>query len=212
MPITQPKRDNPLMRRYFRVIELAGKQLAKKCGVFHPQIYMARTRNVGADNAEKITRRMARMLGLSESEHLELKAEIMDYPGDQVRAYFGSSKSAVKLLDVPEPTALELLNAEKSVTHKSGMRALAKLRGIGAPQIVTLSVEMRLMPPSERPRGPIPTTCTLPKLSSRELRGETAYRSASGRPMRCSREAAPCSRKSGRGPVLAKGRAQCSPR
>ena len=42
---------------------------------------MARTRNVGLDNAEKITRRMARMLGLSESEPLELKAEIMDYPG-----------------------------------------------------------------------------------------------------------------------------------
>src|SRR5215217_5980142 len=120
MPITEPKRDNPLMRRYFRVIELASKQLAKKCGVFHSQIYMARTRNVGLDNAEKITRSMAPTLGFSESEPLELKAEIMDYPGDQVPAYFGSSKSAMKLLDVPEHTALEHLNAEKSVTHKSG--------------------------------------------------------------------------------------------
>jgi hypothetical protein len=49
----------------------------------------------GADNAEKIARGMALMLSLSENERLELKAEIMGYPGDQVRAYFGSSKSTM---------------------------------------------------------------------------------------------------------------------
>src|SRR5215218_2990600 len=114
MPITQPKRDNPLMRRYFQEIGLSGKRLAKKCGVSHSQIYMARTRNVGADNAEKIAHGIALMLSFSENERLELKAEIMGYPGDLVRAYFGSSKSAMKLLDVPEPTDLELINVEKS--------------------------------------------------------------------------------------------------
>ena len=48
------------------------------CGVFDSPIYMARTRNVDSDNAEKITRSLVRMLGISESELLKLKAEIMD--------------------------------------------------------------------------------------------------------------------------------------
>jgi hypothetical protein len=77
MPLTQPERDNPLMRRYFHEIGLPGKQLAKRCDVSHSQIYMARKRNVGANNAEKISRRVALILGLSEQEKLELKAEIM---------------------------------------------------------------------------------------------------------------------------------------
>jgi DnaJ-domain-containing protein 1 len=77
MPLTQPERDNPLMRRYFREIGLPGKQLAKRCDVSHSQTYMARKRNVGANNAEKISRRVALILGLSEQEKLELKAEIM---------------------------------------------------------------------------------------------------------------------------------------
>jgi hypothetical protein len=75
MPLTQPERDNPLMRRYFREIGLPGKQLAKRCDVSHSQTYMARKRNVGANNAEKISRRVALILGLSEQEKLELKAE-----------------------------------------------------------------------------------------------------------------------------------------
>jgi hypothetical protein len=48
MPLTQPERDNPLMRRYFDEIGLPGKRLAERCGVSHSQIYMARNRNVGA--------------------------------------------------------------------------------------------------------------------------------------------------------------------
>jgi hypothetical protein len=55
------------MRRCFEEIDLSGKRLAKKCGVSHSQIYMARKHNVGPDNAEKIARRMALMLGLRES-------------------------------------------------------------------------------------------------------------------------------------------------
>jgi len=44
------------MRRYFQEINMPGARLARRCGVSHSQIYMARTRNVGADNAEKISR------------------------------------------------------------------------------------------------------------------------------------------------------------
>jgi hypothetical protein len=81
MPLTQPERDNPLMRRYFREVGLSGKQLAKRCGVAYSQIYMARTHNVGADNAQKISRTVALILGLSERDRLELKAEIIGVPG-----------------------------------------------------------------------------------------------------------------------------------
>ena len=41
-------------------------QLAKRCGVAYSQIYMAHTHNVGADNAQKISRTVALILGLSE--------------------------------------------------------------------------------------------------------------------------------------------------
>ena len=80
MPLTQPKRDNPLMNRYFREINLPGKRLAKRCGVSHSQVYMARTRNVGPDNAEKISRGVANILGLSEKDRLLLKSEIIGEP------------------------------------------------------------------------------------------------------------------------------------
>jgi hypothetical protein len=76
MPLTQPERDNPLMRRYFDEIGLPGKRLAQRCGVSHSQIYIARTRNVGADNARKIARGMGSMLGLSDRERPGLAAEI----------------------------------------------------------------------------------------------------------------------------------------
>jgi hypothetical protein len=155
MPLTQPERDNPLMRRYFREIGLPGQQLAKRCGVSHSQIYMARKRNVGANNARKIARGVARILGLSDGERLELAAGIMGHPGEMVRAYLGSQADAMRFLRVPEHTASELISEEKSVTHQSGTRALARLREMGAPDVVVGSVERRLMPPPERPRGVI---------------------------------------------------------
>jgi transcriptional regulator with XRE-family HTH domain len=141
------------MRRYFQQINLPGKQLAKRCGVSHSQIYMARRRNVGADNAEKISGGMARILGLSEEERLELKAEIMGHPGDLLRAWFGGEVMAARMLDVSVPVAAEILDEEKSITHKSGTRALAKLREMRAPAFVVESVERRVKPPPERPPG-----------------------------------------------------------
>ena len=151
--MTQPERDNPLMRRYFREIGLPGKRLAERCGVSHSQIYMARTRNVGADNAEKVTRGVASLLGLTEAGRLELKAEIMGRPGEPVRAWFGDPEKAARLLGIPRAVAEEVLDEEKSVTHGSGTRALEKLREMDAPPFVVGSVERRLMPPPEPRRG-----------------------------------------------------------
>ena len=97
MPLTQPKRDNPLMRRYFDEIGLPGERLAERCGVSYSQVYMARTRNVGADNARKIARGMANILGLSDRELLELLAEIMGHPGNTVRGRRGNPTRAARL-------------------------------------------------------------------------------------------------------------------
>ena len=153
MPLTQPKRNNPLMGHYFRLINLPGKRLAWRCGVAHSQIYMARTRNVGADNAEKISRGMALILALPETKRLELKAEIMGRPGDLMRAALGDPEKAARLLGVPWSVAEEILDEEKTITHRSGVRALQRLKEMGAPAFVLESVDRRLMPPPERPPG-----------------------------------------------------------
>ena len=153
MPLTQPERDNPLMNRYFREINLPGKRLAKRCDVSHSQVYMARRRNVGPDNAEKISRGVANILGLSERERLELKAEIMGHPENLLWAWFGGPARASRLLKVPEPTAREILDPGKSITHKSGSRALDKLRRMEAPEFVIESVDRRLLAPPEPRRG-----------------------------------------------------------
>lgn len=167
MPLTQPERDNPLMRRYFREINLSNKRLARRCGVSHSQIYMARTRNVGPDNAEKISRGVANILAFSEEDRLLLKAEIMGYPGNLLRAWLGSVLDVARLLDVPEPTAAEILDPGKTITHKSGKRALRALREMRAPDPVIESVDRRLMPPPERRRGVITHDLHGPGLSAR---------------------------------------------
>jgi hypothetical protein len=180
MPLAQPKRYNPLMANYFRVINMPGARLAKRCGVSHSQVYMARTRNVGADNAEKIVRGMTMILGLSEAERLELKAEIMGHPGEIVRAYLGDSKKAARLLNIPEPTAREILDPGKSITHKSGTWALDKLREMGAPAFVIESVDRRLMPPPEPRRGRIAHDLHGPELGRRYVRTKASL--ATGKP------------------------------
>lgn len=43
---------------------------------------MARTRNVGPGNSEKMSRGVASILGLSEDDRLLLKVEIIGYPGN----------------------------------------------------------------------------------------------------------------------------------
>jgi hypothetical protein len=116
-------------------------------------MYMARKRNVGADNAEKISRGMASILGLSEEERLRLKAEIMGHPGELVRSYLGDARKAASLLGIKEQVAAEVLDEGRPVTRRSGLWALKRLREIGAPGYVVGSVERRLAPPPEPRRG-----------------------------------------------------------
>lgn len=176
MPLTQPERDNPLMRRYFREIGLPGARLARRCGVSHSQIYMARKRNVGADNAEKISRRVASILGLSQRERLELKAEIMGHPGELVRAYFGTPKDAARLLDVPKTVASEILDQRKAITHKSGKRALVKLREISAPAFVVECRALAYVHLEKLLGGPIHHDGPEPSESSTHRRGPRRLR------------------------------------
>ncbi|CAN5898775.1 hypothetical protein BH23ACT11_BH23ACT11_18060 [soil metagenome] len=167
MSLTQPRRDNPLMNGYFREVGLPGKRLAKRCGVSHSQIYMARKRNVGPDNAERISRGVANILGLAEENRLRLKAEIMGHPGNLLRAWLGNVADVARLLDIPEPTAREILDPGKAITHKSGSRALERLRELGAPGFLTNSVDRRLLPPPEPRRGNITHELHGPELSAR---------------------------------------------
>lgn len=146
MPLEQPKRDNPLMRRYFREINLPGKRLAGRCGVSHSQIYMARKRNVGSDNAEKISRGVAGILGLYEDDRLRLKAEIMGHPENLVRAYLGDGHTAAKKLDMEPTTGAVVVHPTKPLGYRPGNRALRELERMDAPEVVVEAVRSRVLP------------------------------------------------------------------
>jgi hypothetical protein len=155
MPLTQPERDNPLMRRYFREIGLPGQRLAKRCGVSHSQMYMARRRNVGADNAEKISRGMANILGLSAEEQLRLKAEIMGHPDNLVRAWLGDAHDAARKLGEEHSLGVLVVNPEKTLAPRSGTRVVRKLEELGAPREVIEDVRARVRPEAKRPPGKV---------------------------------------------------------
>lgn len=130
-------------------------------------MYMARERNVGPGNAEKISRGVADTLGLSEGNRLLLKAKIMGYPGDLPRAWLGNVSDAARLPDAPEPTASEILDPARTITHRSGERALRALREMNAPEAVVESVDRRLMPPPKPRRGLITHDLHGPGLAER---------------------------------------------
>lgn len=146
MPLTQPKRDNPLVRSYVDAIGLSSKALAKVCGVSHSQMYMARTRNVGADNAEKISRGIAGRLGLSEEDRLYLKAEIMGHPDNLVRAYLGDGPDAGEKLDMDPSAGAAVVHLTKPLNNRSGKRAVRALEQMGAPAAVVEAVRARILP------------------------------------------------------------------
>lgn len=141
------------MKQYVRETSLSSKALAKRCGVSHSQMYMARTRNVGPENAEKIAWCVANMLGLSQAQKLELKAQIMGEPQNMVAVYLGTIPNAMKILGISENGAREVLDPEKSIRHSVGVRAVRRLREIGAPEEVVVSVDRRVMPPPKPRRG-----------------------------------------------------------
>lgn len=151
MPLTQLKRNNPLMRRYFQQINLPGARLARRCGVARSQVYMARTRNVGGDNAEKISRGVANILGLSAEERLRLKAEIMGHPENLVRAYLGEGPEAAEKLGEELPIAWAVVNPEKTLAHRPGLRVVRRLEEMSAPEAVVEDVKKRVRPPYNPP-------------------------------------------------------------
>jgi hypothetical protein len=172
MPLTQPKRDNPLMRRYFQEINMPGARLARRCGVSHSQIYMARTRNVGSDNAEKISRGIANILGLSADERLRLKAEIMGHPDNLVRAYLGEGLEAAEKLSEELPIAWAIVNPEKTLAHRAGLRVVKRLEEMDAPEVVIEAVRKKVRPP-HRPPGRV--TNTQKGLEARNRRAESLF-------------------------------------
>jgi lambda repressor-like predicted transcriptional regulator len=109
MPQPQPKRANPLMRRYLDELGMSRYALARASGVPDPKLHFALYGAVSARNAERISRFVAEVLGLSEMERLELKAEIMGRPGELVYAYFGTIEGATASLGVSRHTAIEVL-------------------------------------------------------------------------------------------------------
>ncbi len=87
------------MKHYLRITGLSSKALSKKCGVSHSQMYMARNRNVGPENAEKIASCVSRLLGLSLTEKLKLKAEIMGELRNLTKAYLGGAYETARIMD-----------------------------------------------------------------------------------------------------------------
>lgn len=124
---------------------LSGKALAKACGVSHSQMYMARERNVGAKNAEKIASGIAGRLGLSMEERLALKAEIMGHPGNLVRACLGDGREAARKLGEGEAVGGRVVGGGE-IPHAPGLRVLQRLEGMGAPSFVVEDVRARVAP------------------------------------------------------------------
>lgn len=172
MPLTQPERDNPLMRRYFQEINLPGKRLARLCGVSHSQIYMARARNVGPDNAEKISGGVGRILGLSEDNRLRLKAEIMGHPENLVRAYLGDGVDAAEKLGEALSIGQAVVSDENTLSHRSGNRVLRRLKEMRVPPVVIEAVRARVRP---RPSPPGRITNTQSGLEARNRRAEALF-------------------------------------
>lgn len=150
MPLTQPRRDNPLMSRYFNALGIAGKELSRRAEVSHSQIYMARRRHVGARNAAKIARTVASLRDLSGEEELELKAEIMGEPGNILRAYLGNAQEIAETLHEKPQVGWDMIGG-RPLSYKTANRVLKKLQKMGAPEAVLSQVRGGNKPPPSPP-------------------------------------------------------------
>lgn len=126
-------------------IGLSGKALAKICGVSHSQIFMARERNVGTKNAEKIASGIAARLGVSLEDKLALKAEIIGYSGNLVMAYLGNGREAAQKLGEHENVAGDVVGA-REIPYGPGVRVVRRLEEMGAPSPVVEDVRARIAP------------------------------------------------------------------
>ena len=161
------------MNRYFQEINLPGKRLARRCGVSHSQIYMARRRNVGPDYAEQISRGVANILGLFEKNRLLLKAEIMGHPDNQVRAYLGSGADAATALGEDLPIGEAVVSETKTLAHASGRGVIRKLKEMRVQEEVVAAVRRKVRPKPERPSSVV--THRQSGLEARNRRAEALF-------------------------------------
>ncbi len=158
MPIRKPqdtKRDTSLFKSYALLIGEDTATLARLAGVSRSRIYAALDPDIslGHGNARKIAAYIARRLELSEREELELRAELIGTPGNLVRAYLGTRTQAMDLLGIDPENAGRILEPEGRIYHGAGLRAVERLKEIGAPEYVIESVRMRTLPPSGHRMG-----------------------------------------------------------
>jgi hypothetical protein len=134
------------MKYYLRITGLSSKALSKKCGVSHSQMYMARNRNVGPENAEKIASCVSRLLGLTLTEKLELKAEIIGEPRNLTKAYLGGAYETARIMDEHAQEVGKVVSPGVEIPHALGTRVLAKLEEMDAPDFVIEDIRARVAP------------------------------------------------------------------
>ena len=167
MPLTQKQVEKPYANACLNALGLSNLALAKRCGVSHSQIHMARKRTVGYQNAGRISSYVARALRLSPEEELELKAEIMGHPGNLPRAYLGNGAEAAKALGVGERAGQQVVSPELTIFRPSGLAALKRLEEMGAPEAVLESVRRRVAPPPRYPSGRVTVRAYGPEAGQR---------------------------------------------
>jgi hypothetical protein len=100
---------------------------------------------VGTKVAERIASFVREGLGLDDTEHLRLKAELMGTPDEFVRAYFGTASAAHEALGIGRDAAAQLLMPEGRVTYWVGQKAAESLQEKGAPEAVVREVREKTL-------------------------------------------------------------------
>lgn len=164
-----------MMLRYVGGTGKKSHALARLFDVSHSQMCMARTRNVGAKNAEKIASGMVSLLGLSAMEKLHLKAEIMGHPDNLLRAYVEGNAAVEGKLGLSAATMKELYDPDGTVGIVAAGRALRVLEEADAPDILLEAVRAKTKrkPPGKK-------THSLRGLEMRNKRAAGIYRFADG--------------------------------
>lgn len=151
-----PKRDNLLTRRYLEELRdskgLSMGEIADRAAIQRSQLYWAKDRSVGAAAAERLSRYVARTLGLDDEQRLELKAEIMGYPGELLRACLLPASSSSAATNLSDSEIHRIIRGE-SMEHSTGTKILDYLRTQSAPAQLMAEIESRMEPPPKRPRS-----------------------------------------------------------
>ncbi len=158
MPIRKPqsnKQESSLFKSYVLVIGEDTATLAREAGVSRSRIYTALKPSgaLGHNNARKIAAYVAARLKLSDREELALRAELLGTPENLVRAYLGTKPQTADLLGIDPENAGRILEPEGRIYHGAGLRAVERLKEMGAPEYIIESVRRRTLPPSGHRMG-----------------------------------------------------------